>query len=94
MYGVGVWGKTERFRECEGAAFDLKMLVLSRLSHFEENYLEIMTKWIDRGRLGGIGSARRHDGGRPRDRMSIAVLTSVTPPDRFFSRLETSSLTV
>jgi hypothetical protein len=53
-----------------------------------------MTKWIDPGRLGGIGSARRHDGGRPRDRMSIAVLTSVTPPDRLFSPLETSSLTV
>ena len=53
-----------------------------------------MTKWIDRGRLGAIGSVRRHDGGRPRDRMSIAVLTSVKPPDRLFSPLETSSLTV
>ncbi len=34
-----------------------------------------MTKWIDPGLWVGIGSARRHDGGRPRDKMSIAVLT-------------------
>ena len=34
------------------------------------------TKWIDPRRRVGIGSARRHDGGRPRDKASIAVLTS------------------
>jgi len=51
------------------------------------------TKWIDRSRGAGLVSARRHDGGRPRDRMSIAVLTKVNPPDRLFSPLETSSLT-
>ena len=52
------------------------------------------TKWIDPRRSGSLGSPRRHDGGRPRDRQSIAVLTTVKPPDWLFSPLETSSLTV
>jgi len=53
-----------------------------------------MRKWIDPCLGSGLGSARRHDGGRPRDKLSIAVITSVKPPDRLFSPLETSSLTV
>ena len=61
---------------------------------FSQKFSKNTTKWIDPCRGGGLGSARRHDGGRPRDRMSIAVLTSVNPPDRLFSPLETSSLTV
>ena len=66
------------------------MVCLLRKQKFHKN----ITKWIDPRCCAGIGSARRHDGGRPRDRVSIAVLTSVIPPDRLFSPLETSSLTV
>ena len=53
-----------------------------------------MTKPIDRWRFGGIGSARRHDGGRPRDSQSIEVQFQLKPPGWLFSPLETSSLTV
>ena len=35
-----------------------------------------LTKGIDPCRGVGIGSARRHDGGRPRDKASIAVRTT------------------
>lgn len=65
-----------------------------RLTRFPKKTQKNTTKWIDPSRVRGLGSARRHDGGRPRDKLSIAVLTSVNPPDRLFSPLETSSLTV
>jgi len=49
--------------------------MINALSDDSKKLPKNMTKWIDPWRGAGIGSARRHDGGRPRDRMSIAVLT-------------------
>ena len=45
-----------------------------RLSFLRHLSLKNLRKGIDRGLGSGLGSARRHDGGRPRDRMSIEVL--------------------
>ena len=49
--------------------------------HFERSMVSLektknIIKGIDPCRVGGIGSARRHDGGRPRDKASIAVRTT------------------
>jgi hypothetical protein len=65
-----------------------------RVVTFPKKIHKNTTKEIDPRDGVGLRSARRHDGGRPRDKLSIAVLTSVKPPDRLFSPLETSSLTV
>ncbi len=58
-------------------SFDAKNPIFHKGSRgmIKKNH-KTFTKWIDPRRVSGIGSARRHDGGRPRDRQSIAVRTT------------------
>ena len=61
--------------DIEAVRLQLVHLIINELRNILRKFSKNFTKWIDRGRVRGIGSARRHDGGRPRDKASIEVLT-------------------